>query len=140
MDEGAAEAPGPRVGARSASVPRAGQGCGAFEMQVPLQRGGGGGAGCLRRAGSGGGSVLGGTGASERAPEVRAPVRPRSCASRRVKSCSFTAASCQHFSSMLTRNTCLVELQLSNNKLGDCGVQQLCQGLSQPGAALQVLW
>ncbi|XP_002929526.3 ribonuclease inhibitor isoform X2 [Ailuropoda melanoleuca] len=57
-----------------------------------------------------------------------------------VKSCSFTAASCQHFSSMLTRNTCLVELQLSNNKLGDCGVQQLCQGLSQPGAALQVLW
>ncbi|XP_030876374.1 ribonuclease inhibitor isoform X1 [Leptonychotes weddellii] len=56
-----------------------------------------------------------------------------------VKSCSFTAASCQHFGTMLTQNKHLVELQLSNNKLGDSGLQELCQGLSQPGTTLQVL-
>lgn len=60
--------------------------------------------------------------------------------SPRVKSCSFTAASCQHFGTMLTQNKHLVELQLSNNKLGDSGLQELCQGLGQPGTTLQVLW
>lgn len=89
--------------------------------------------------GQGWGGFMLGTGASEvrRCAPQSGPGPAASC---RVKSCSFTAASCQHFSSMLTRNTCLAELQLSNNKLGDCGVQQLCQGLGQPGAALQVLW
>ncbi|XP_025717873.1 ribonuclease inhibitor isoform X1 [Callorhinus ursinus] len=56
-----------------------------------------------------------------------------------VKSCSFTAASCHHFGMMLTQNKHLVELQLSNNKLGDSGVQELCQSLGQPGTTLQVL-
>nr|XP_035939536.1 ribonuclease inhibitor isoform X1 [Halichoerus grypus] len=56
-----------------------------------------------------------------------------------VKSCSFTAASCQHFGTMLTQNKHLVELQLSNNKLGDSGLQELCQGLGQPGTTLQQL-
>ncbi|XP_077629512.1 ribonuclease inhibitor [Crocuta crocuta] len=57
-----------------------------------------------------------------------------------VKSCSFTAACCPHFSTMLTQNKHLVELQMSDNKLGDSGVQELCRGLSQPGATLRVLW
>nr|XP_019570334.1 PREDICTED: ribonuclease inhibitor isoform X1 [Rhinolophus sinicus] len=57
-----------------------------------------------------------------------------------VKSCSFTAACCQHFSTMLARNTCLLELQLGSNKLGDDGVQELCTGLSQPGTTLRELW
>lgn len=58
----------------------------------------------------------------------------------RVKSCSFTAACCQHFSTMLARNTCLLELQLGSNRLGDGGVQELCTGLSQPGTMLRELW
>ena len=41
---------------------------------------------------------------------------------------------------MLTHNKHLVELQMSDNKLGDSGVQELCQGLSQPSATLRVLW
>nr|XP_055156828.1 ribonuclease inhibitor isoform X2 [Nyctereutes procyonoides] len=56
-----------------------------------------------------------------------------------VKSCNFTAACCHHFGTMLTQNKCLVELQLSNNKLGDSGVRELCQMLGQSGTALQVL-
>lgn len=57
-----------------------------------------------------------------------------------VKSCNFTAACCHHFGTMLTQNKRLVELQLSNNKLGDSGVRELCQALGQSGTALQVLW
>uniref|UniRef100_A0A8C0TLC9 Ribonuclease/angiogenin inhibitor 1 n=1 Tax=Canis lupus familiaris TaxID=9615 RepID=A0A8C0TLC9_CANLF len=56
-----------------------------------------------------------------------------------VKSCNFTAACCHHFGAMLTQNKRLVELQLSNNKLGDSGVRELCQALGQSGTALQVL-
>lgn len=58
----------------------------------------------------------------------------------RVKSCSFTAACCSHFSSVLTQNKFLLELQISNNRLGDAGVQELCKGLGQPGSVLRVLW
>ncbi|XP_058382031.1 ribonuclease inhibitor isoform X1 [Diceros bicornis minor] len=57
-----------------------------------------------------------------------------------VKSCSLTAACCRHFSAMLAHNRCLLELQVSSNKLGDAGIQELCQGLGQPGSTLRVLW
>lgn len=57
-----------------------------------------------------------------------------------MKSCGLTAACCPHVSAMLTHNKHLVELQMSDNKLGDSGVQELCQGLSQPSATLRVLW
>ncbi|XP_047679545.1 ribonuclease inhibitor isoform X2 [Prionailurus viverrinus] len=57
-----------------------------------------------------------------------------------VKSCGLTATCCPHVSAMLTHNKHLVELQMSDNKLGDSGVQELCQGLSQPSATLRVLW
>ncbi|KAM5316827.1 ribonuclease inhibitor isoform 2-T2 [Glossophaga mutica] len=57
-----------------------------------------------------------------------------------VKSCSLTAACCPHVSAMLAQNRRLQELQLSNNKLGDAGVVELCRGLSQPGAPLRALW
>lgn len=29
---------------------------------------------------------------------------------------------------------------MSDNKLGDAGVRELCQGLGQPGSVLRVLW
>lgn len=57
-----------------------------------------------------------------------------------MKSCDLTAACCQHFSAMLTQNKCLLELQLSSNKLGDAGVEELCRGLGQPGTTLRELW
>ncbi|XP_045677089.1 ribonuclease inhibitor isoform X1 [Phyllostomus hastatus] len=57
-----------------------------------------------------------------------------------VKSCSLTAACCPHVSAMLAQNRSLQELQLSNNKLADAGVEELCRGLSQPGVPLRSLW
>ncbi|XP_008591683.1 PREDICTED: ribonuclease inhibitor [Galeopterus variegatus] len=57
-----------------------------------------------------------------------------------VKTCSLTAACCPHFSAVLAQSRCLLELQLSSNKLGDAGVRELCQGLGQPGCVLRVLW
>ncbi|XP_069857372.1 ribonuclease inhibitor-like [Dipodomys merriami] len=57
-----------------------------------------------------------------------------------VKSCNLTDACCPHFRSVLAQNKSLLELQLSSNKLGDSGVQELCQGLGQPGCVLRVLW
>ncbi|XP_037696292.1 ribonuclease inhibitor [Choloepus didactylus] len=56
-----------------------------------------------------------------------------------VKTCGLTAACCPHFGAMLTHNRSLLELQLSNNKLGDAGVQQICQSLGQPGTTLRIL-
>ncbi|KAM9220340.1 ribonuclease inhibitor isoform 1-T2 [Dugong dugon] len=56
-----------------------------------------------------------------------------------VKTCGLTDACCPDFSAMLAQNKSLLELQLSNNRLGDTGVQQLCQGLGQPRATLQML-
>ncbi|XP_064232652.1 ribonuclease inhibitor-like [Aotus nancymaae] len=57
-----------------------------------------------------------------------------------LKSCSLTAACCSHFSSVLAQNKFLLELQISENRLGDAGVQELCQGLGQPGSVLRSLW
>ncbi|XP_048217085.1 ribonuclease inhibitor isoform X1 [Perognathus longimembris pacificus] len=57
-----------------------------------------------------------------------------------VKTCNLTAACCPYFRSVLAQNRSLLELQISDNKLGDTGVQELCQGLSQPGTVLRVLW
>ncbi|KAM4845512.1 ribonuclease inhibitor isoform 1-T2 [Thomomys bottae] len=57
-----------------------------------------------------------------------------------VKACNLTAACCPYFRSVLAQNRSLLELQISDNKLGDTGVCELCEGLSQPGTVLRVLW
>ncbi|XP_049636904.1 ribonuclease inhibitor-like [Suncus etruscus] len=57
-----------------------------------------------------------------------------------VKECDFTDACCEHFSQVLEQNQHLLELQIGQNKLGDNGVRQLCQALSQPGTKLQILY
>ncbi|XP_003734396.1 ribonuclease inhibitor [Callithrix jacchus] len=57
-----------------------------------------------------------------------------------VKYCGLTAACCSHFSSVLAQNKFLLELQISENRLGDAGVQELCQGLGQPGSVMRSLW
>jgi ribonuclease inhibitor len=41
---------------------------------------------------------------------------------------------------VLTQSQSLLELQMSNNNLGDAGVQELCQGVGHPGCVLRVLW
>ncbi|XP_070283237.1 ribonuclease inhibitor isoform X3 [Myotis yumanensis] len=56
-----------------------------------------------------------------------------------LKSCGLTAACCPHVSAMLAQNRSLQELDMSNNKLEDEGVEVLCQGLRQPGATLRML-
>lgn len=57
-----------------------------------------------------------------------------------VKSCSLTAACCPRVGAMLAQNRSLQELQMSSNNLGDVGVEELCQGLRQPGTTLRALW
>ncbi|KAM5247367.1 ribonuclease inhibitor [Ctenodactylus gundi] len=57
-----------------------------------------------------------------------------------VRTCGFTAACCPYFRSVFAQNKFLVDLQMTSNKLGNDGVQELCQGLSQPGSALRELW
>lgn len=56
-----------------------------------------------------------------------------------LRSCNLTAACCPHLGAVLARNQHLQELQLTRNPLGDAGVQQLCQALSQPDARLSDL-
>ncbi|XP_010638624.1 ribonuclease inhibitor isoform X2 [Fukomys damarensis] len=56
-----------------------------------------------------------------------------------VRVCSLTDTCCPHFRVMLAQNKFLTELQLGENKLGDTGVQELCEGLGQPGSVLRVL-
>ncbi|XP_049636905.1 ribonuclease inhibitor-like [Suncus etruscus] len=60
--------------------------------------------------------------------------------SLQVNRCYFTEACCQHFSQVLAQSQHLLELQISDNNLGDAGVKQLCQALSQPNSKLQILY
>ncbi|EPQ03363.1 Ribonuclease inhibitor [Myotis brandtii] len=56
-----------------------------------------------------------------------------------LKSCGLTVACCPHVSAMLAQNRSLQELEMSNNNLGDEGMELLCQGLRQPGVTLRML-
>ncbi|XP_004481114.2 NACHT, LRR and PYD domains-containing protein 3 [Dasypus novemcinctus] len=54
--------------------------------------------------------------------------------------CGLTHHCCFHISSVLSSNQNLVELDLSNNVLGDTGVNFLCVGLRHLFCNLQKLW
>ncbi|KAL6483947.1 hypothetical protein MHYP_G00088200 [Metynnis hypsauchen] len=54
--------------------------------------------------------------------------------------CSLSGESCAILASVLSTNSsCLRELDLSNNKLQDSGVQLLCVGLENPHCQLKIL-
>ncbi|XP_066467276.1 ribonuclease inhibitor-like [Tiliqua scincoides] len=54
-----------------------------------------------------------------------------------LKHCSITVASCWHFSSVLSTNQNLRELQLGSNYLSDAGLTFLCKGLKHPNCSLR---
>ncbi|XP_014460038.1 NACHT, LRR and PYD domains-containing protein 12 [Alligator mississippiensis] len=57
-----------------------------------------------------------------------------------LRECSLRADSCHEMALALGHPCALVELDLQDNQLGMAGVEELCQGLRQPGCQLQTLW
>ncbi|XP_070621835.1 ribonuclease inhibitor isoform X2 [Erythrolamprus reginae] len=58
----------------------------------------------------------------------------------RLDDCGVGVSHCEDLSVLLTTNQELIELNLSNNELGDAGVDVLCKGLLNPNCKLQKLW
>uniref|UniRef100_A0A3B5LNA7 NACHT domain-containing protein n=1 Tax=Xiphophorus couchianus TaxID=32473 RepID=A0A3B5LNA7_9TELE len=57
-----------------------------------------------------------------------------------LSGCNLSEGSCEALSSVLTcQDSCLKELDLSNNNLGDSGVKLLCDGLKSPNCELKIL-
>ncbi|XP_062394671.1 NLR family CARD domain-containing protein 3-like isoform X2 [Sardina pilchardus] len=63
----------------------------------------------------------------------------RCCRKARLADCKLTDKSCELVASVWQSPNSLVELDLSNNDLGDSGVQLLSKGLSSPHCKLQTL-
>uniref|UniRef100_A0A8D2AXT1 NACHT, LRR and PYD domains-containing protein 3 n=1 Tax=Sciurus vulgaris TaxID=55149 RepID=A0A8D2AXT1_SCIVU len=71
--------------------------------------------------------------------EADLPSRPL-LLTRSPLSCSLTSSFCRGLFSVLSSSRCLMELDLSDNTLGDPGMRVLCETLQQPGCNIQRLW
>ncbi|XP_056657036.1 ribonuclease inhibitor isoform X3 [Monodelphis domestica] len=58
----------------------------------------------------------------------------------RLEGCGITSAGCKELSTVLQTKESLLELCLGENKLGDAGLAQLCEGILSPSCRLQTLW
>uniref|UniRef100_A0A8D2ATT6 NACHT, LRR and PYD domains-containing protein 3 n=1 Tax=Sciurus vulgaris TaxID=55149 RepID=A0A8D2ATT6_SCIVU len=65
---------------------------------------------------------------------------PHAASSPSPLSCSLTSSFCRGLFSVLSSSRCLMELDLSDNTLGDPGMRVLCETLQQPGCNIQRLW
>ncbi|XP_042640828.1 LOW QUALITY PROTEIN: NACHT, LRR and PYD domains-containing protein 6 [Tyto alba] len=58
----------------------------------------------------------------------------------RLGCCNITAAGCKDLAALLSTVPSLAELDLSDNPLGDDGVREVCEALTEPGGSVQKLW
>lgn len=68
------------------------------------------------------------------------PDFPRPDLFPRSVSCYPTSGLCRSLFSVLGSNPSLVELDLSDNSLGDPGMRVLCEALQHPGCGIRRLW
>ncbi|XP_075358531.1 ribonuclease inhibitor isoform X4 [Mycteria americana] len=57
-----------------------------------------------------------------------------------IRECGLTTACCKAVSSALSMNKHLKVLHMGENKLGDAGVELMCEGLLNPTCNIQSLW
>ncbi|KAK2517885.1 ribonuclease inhibitor isoform X1 [Columba livia] len=57
-----------------------------------------------------------------------------------IRECGLTTACCKAISSALSVNKHLKVLHMGENKLGDAGVELMCEGLLHPSCNIQSLW
>ncbi|XP_036619176.1 ribonuclease inhibitor [Trichosurus vulpecula] len=58
----------------------------------------------------------------------------------KLEGCGVISANCKDLSTILQTKESMQELCLGENKIGDAGLEQLCQGILSPACNLKTLW